>query len=361
MYDYLIVGAGLFGATFAHLARLSGRKCLVIDRRRHVAGNCHTEPVGDIQVHQYGPHIFHTSDDRVWAFVTRFATFNHFTYRPRVRYKEQIYSFPINLMTLHQLWGVRTPAEAEARLQQHRVPCAHPKNLEEYVLSQVGVEIYETFIRGYTTKQWGRDPKHLPASIIRRLPIRLTYDDNYFHDRYQGVPIEGYTHMVNTMLDGTEVVLGCDYFAESKPLLRCARRVVYTGSVDQYFGYRFGRLEYRSLRFQVEKLSGDFQGVAVVNYTDRSIPYTRIVEHKHFTFGTQPYTVITREYPAPYTGDNEPFYPVNDATNNALYRRYRALAESSGVLFGGRLGSYRYYDMHQVIAQAMAMADKELT
>jgi UDP-galactopyranose mutase len=351
----------LFGATLANLLVQQGRRCLVIDRRRQVAGNCYTELVGGIHVHRYGPHIFHTSDERIWSYVSKFSRFNHFTYRPRAYAQGRIYSFPINLMTLYQVWGVRTPAEAEKKLQEVRVPYDNPRNLEEYALSQVGEELYELFFRGYTTKQWGRDPRDLPASIIRRLPIRLTFDDNYFIDCYQGIPVDGYTALVERMLEGIEVILGCDYFGDRHGLSRAAQRTVFTGRIDQFFDCRFGPLEYRSLHFEEERHQGDFQGVAVVNYTDLSVPYTRIIEHKHFTFGQQSNTVVTREYPIPFSEETEPLYPVNDTTNKGRYERYRDLALRSGVLFGGRLGMYKYYDMHQVIAQAMALARAELS
>jgi UDP-galactopyranose mutase len=351
MYDYVIVGAGLFGATFANLATEAGKSCLVIDKRNHIAGNCYTEEVEGIHVHKYGPHIFHTNSPVVWAFVNSFANFNHFSYRPLVSYQSHLYSFPINMTTLYQLWSVRTPAEAEQVLQSRRIPCEDPKNLKEWVLSQVGAEIYDIFIRGYTTKQWGRDPSELPASIIRRLPIRLTYDTNYFNDRYQGIPYQGYTRMVERMLQGSEVQLEVDWFQDQRLLRRLCKNVVYSGPLDQFFDYQCGPLEYRSLRFEEEWHDGDFQGVAGVNYTDAAVPYTRIVEHKHFTFNTGPRTIITREYPS---ATGEPFYPVNDEANNARRSQYLALPEQSGVIFGGRLGTYQYYDMHQVIAQAIA-------
>jgi UDP-galactopyranose mutase len=361
MYDYLIVGAGMFGATFAREMTDAGKRCLVIDRRPHIGGNCFTESVEGIEVHRYGPHIFHTDNKRIWEYVQRFGEFNNFINRPRVCYQGKIYSFPINLMTLSQLWGVNTPQEAEAKLRTVRVPDADTSNLEGWLLSQVGHELYEIFYKGYTTKQWGRSPALLPPSIAARIPIRLTFDDNYYTDRYQGIPIGGYTRLVASMLQGIDVKLECDYF-EDPPFFRgCARTVVYTGPIDQFFGYVHGRLEYRSLRFEREILSGDFQGVATVNYTDVQTPYTRIVEHKHFAVGEKrDVTVITREYPAAAGPKVEPFYPVNDATNAAIYTMYRELADAVPTLFGGRLATYKYYDMHHVIAQALTLARKEL-
>jgi len=359
MYDYLIVGAGLFGATCARQARDAGKRCLVIDKSLHIAGHCYTEKIEGINVHRYGPHIFHTDSLRIWQFVQRFADFNSFTYRPRVSYRGRIFSFPINLMTLNQLWGVNTPAEARARLEAARLPLGSGTDLKSWLLSQVGREIYEAFFEGYTIKQWGRDPSVLPSSIVSRIPIRLTFDDNYFTHRYQGIPVGGYTLMVSRMLEGIEVRLGCDYFKSAVELNRQARKTVYTGAIDRFFEYCYGALEYRSLRFETEVLEGDFQGVACVNYTDAAIPYTRIVEHKHFERPEAPMTVITREYPDAFNRENAPFYPINDPANNEIYRKYQNLADSSETLFGGRLATYKYYDMHQVIAQALALAERE--
>lgn len=356
MYDYMVVGAGLFGAVFAHEMKKAGRSVLVIDARSHLGGNIYTENMAGINVHKYGPHIFHTNDKAIWDYVQQFAEFNHFTYRPRVNYRGEIYSFPINLMTLYQVWGVKTPVEAFKKLEEVRVPCGQSPNLEEWAISQVGPEIYERFIYHYTKKQWGREPKLLPSFIIRRLPIRLTYDDNYFTDRYQGIPIGGYTQIVEKMLDGIEVKLNEKY----SPTV-CARKVVYTGPIDEFFNYCYGDLEYRSLRFETEHLEQeDFQGVAAVNYTDET-PFTRIIEHKHFEFGKQPTTVITKEFPQEWTRGREAFYPVNDETNNVRYALYQQkAAETENVIFGGRLGTYKYYDMHQVVAQALHAARKEL-
>jgi len=360
MYDYLIVGAGMFGATFAREMTDAGKRCLVIDRRDHIGGNCFTEAVEGIQVHRYGPHIFHTDSPQIWAYVQRFADFNNFTYRPRVSFRGKIYSFPINLMTLSQMWGVSSPQEAEAKLRAVRVSEADNSNLEGWLLSRVGRELYETFYEGYTTKQWGRSPALLPPSIAARIPIRLTFDDNYYTDRYQGIPVGGYTRLIGNMLQGVEVRLKCDYFEDPSFFQGCARKVVYTGPIDQFFAHAHGRLEYRSLRFEREVLPGDFQGVAAVNYTDLEIPHTRIVEHKHFEANVQrDLTVITREYPIPTGPAEEPYYPVNDTANNAVYAKYHEMASAGSTLFGGRLASYKYFDMHHVIAQAIALARKQ--
>ena len=358
MYDYLVVGAGLWGATFAHCQRQIGRSVLVIDKRTHTGGNCYTEDRDGVNVHVYGPHIFHCSDEFIWEFVNRFATFNSYVNRPKVSFDDRIYSFPINLMTLHQLWGVVTPEEARRKLDEVRVPCENPRNLEEWALSQVGQEIYDKFIYGYTKKQWMRDPSTLPASIIKRLPIRLTYDDNYFNDRYQGIPIGGYTLMINGMLDGCDVELGIDFLADRNTWSRRARKVVFTGKIDEAFGYVYGELEYRTLYFENFSEVGDHQGNAVINYTSESVPYTRITEHKYF----QPQqhveqTIWTREYPTPWTRTSIPYYPIGDEKNMMIYNRYRDLADAqSDMIFGGRLAEYRYYDMHQVIGSALAAA-----
>jgi UDP-galactopyranose mutase len=360
-YDYLVVGCGMFGAVFARAAADAGRRVLVIDKRDHIAGNCYSETVAGIEVHRYGPHIFHTDDERIWQFVNRFARFNHYVHHGRVLHGGRMYSFPINLLTLAQVWGVSTPRDAEARLQQVRVARENPVNLRDWIVSQVGQQLYEIFVEGYTAKQWGRDPAELPASIIRRIPIRMTFDDRYFDDRFQGIPIGGYTRLFENMLDhpGITVELGVDYFERSTALRSAASKIVYTGKIDEFFDYRFGELSYRSLRFETEVLEGDFQGAAIVNYTDRAVPFTRIVEHKHFEFQRSAQTVITREYPLAYERGRIPYYPIRDAEQTALYERYRQEGERSGVLFGGRLATYQYYDMHQVIAQALAMAAKE--
>jgi UDP-galactopyranose mutase len=360
-YDYLIVGAGLWGATFARMATDAGKRCLVIDKREHIAGNCYTKEMEGIQVHVYGPHIFHTDNEEIWSFVNRFAKFNHFTCRPKVRYGDRLYSFPINLFTLHQLWGVTTPEEAEERLRRERVPVERPANMKEWILSQVGEEIYRIFFEGYTRKQWGRDPSELPASIAKRLPIRLTHNDNYFEDRYQGVPIGGYTQMVEAMLDGIDVELGVDFLASAASWPDAvAKRTVYTGPIDRLFKYQLGRLEYRSLTFEHQVHMGDYQGVHGVNYPEPLYPFTRITEHKHFEFQQTEKTVITLEYPAQYEETGEPYYPVNNEENNARARQYRELAEANGFLVGGRLGQYQYLDMHQAIGSAMVAAKREL-
>jgi UDP-galactopyranose mutase len=361
-HDYLVVGGGMFGAVFARLVAEHGCLVRVIEKRSHIGGNCYTEQREGIHVHCYGPHIFHTSNHAVWNFVNRFAQFNHFRLRTPVNFRGRLYSFPINLMTLHQLWGVTTPEEAERRLAKERVPCESPRNLEEWILAQVGREIYEIFIHGYTSKQWGRDPSELPAAIIRRLPIRLTYNDRYFDDCYEGIPIGGYTRLFENMLDhvNIRVETGVDYFEHQKYLQERAERVVYTGKIDEFFDYRFGRLEYRSLRFEHQTLDGDYQGSAIVNHTAAEVSHTRITEHKHFALMNSERTVITREYPDAYDETKIPYYPVRDEKNTRLYERYQELARETGVIFGGRLGTYLYYDMHQVIAQAIHMAEQEL-
>lgn len=356
-HDYLIVGAGLFGAVCARELADRGHRCLVIDKRPHLGGNTFTEKVAGIDVHRYGAHIFHTSNEAIWRYVNRFATFNHYRHKVFVRHGERLWSFPINLLTLQQLWGLRTPAEAIARLEQARtVTTSAPDNLEAWSLAQIGPELYELFIRGYTAKQWGRDPRRLPASIIRRIPVRTRLDDFYFDDPYQGIPREGYTHLAENLLRGIEVRTGVDFFAERGELERRAMRIIYTGPIDQLLDYKYGPLEYRSLRFEHETLAlPDFQGTSVVNYTEEAVPFTRILEHKHFNFGTQEQTVITREYPASWSRGQEPYYPINDTANQALYRRYRAEVEATLPRFvlGGRLAEYQYYDMHQVIGSAL--------
>ena len=360
-YDYLIVGAGLFGATFAHEAISAGKRCLVIDRRGHLAGNAHLEIVQGIPIHRYGAHIFHTSDREVWDFVNRFVSFNHFINSPIAIYKDELYNLPFNMNTFSRLWGVRTPAEAKAELDRQRADYAglEPKNLEEQALKLVGRDIYEKLVKGYTEKQWGRSCTELPAFLIRRLPLRFTYDNNYFSDPWQGIPEEGYDALTKRLLEGAEVHLNTEYTPE---LGKLAKKTLYTGPIDAFFNYRLGRLEYRSLRFETEVLDTDnYQGNAVVNYTERSVPYTRIIEHKHFTFGSQPKTVITREFPEPWTPEKEPYYPVNDERNGALYEKYRGLAaERPEVIFGGRLGLYRYMDMDKTIHVALDCAKEEL-
>lgn len=363
-YDYLIVGAGLFGAVFAQQATQAGKTVLVIDKRSHLGGNVYTEEVEGIQVHRYGAHIFHTSDRKIWEYVQQFATFNRYTNSPVARYKDEVYNLPFNMNTFYQMWGVKTPKEAKDKLESQirEAAVCEPKNLEEQALSLVGKDIYEKLIRGYTEKQWGKRARELPSFIIRRLPVRYTYDNNYFNDSYQGIPVGGYTRMVERMLEGVEIRLNTDYFQAREELDKLADRVVFTGMIDAYYGECYGKLDYRSLRFETEVMdTPNYQGNAVVNYTEYEIPYTRIIEHKHFEFGTQSKTVITKEYPAAWTGKEEPYYPINDDRNNRLYEKYKALADQEErVIFGGRLGMYRYYDMHQVIAEALESARKEL-
>ena len=361
-YDYLIVGAGLFGAVFAHEMTEKGKKCLVIDRRNHIAGNAYTEKIEGINVHKYGAHIFHTSNERVWAYVNRFARFNNYINAPVAVYKDELYNLPFNMNTFSKMWGVKTPAEAKAIIAR-QVEAEHigePKNLEEQALKLVGRDIYEKLIKGYTEKQWGRDCTELPAFIIRRLPLRFIYDNNYFNDRYQGVPEGGYTAMVEKLLDGIEVRLNTDYFEFIRENPEIAETTLYTGMIDAFFGYRLGVLEYRSVRFETEVLDTDnYQGNAVVNYTERAVPYTRVIEHKHFEFGRQEKTVISREYSSEWTRGGDPYYPVNNARNMDLYARYKALAdETPSVIFGGRLGEYKYYDMDKVILSALELTEK---
>lgn len=367
-YDYLIVGAGLFGATFASEMMKIGCKCLVVDRREHVAGNAYTENVNGIHVHRYGPHIFHTNDEQVWEFVNQFATFNRFTNSPMAYYQGKMYSLPFNMHTFSQMWDVVSPWEAETIIQTQRQEVhGEPRNLEEQAISLVGRDIYEMLVKGYTEKQWGRECKELPASIIRRLPVRMTYDSNYYDALYQGIPIGGYTKMVENMLDGAEVRLGVDYLEDKASLDAQADRVVYTGPIDAYFGYRLGALKYRSVRFETEEMDKqNHQGVAVVNYTDRAIPWTRIIEHKWFQFGRDdqgqeiPGTIVSKEYSAEWEPGDEPYYPITDEANMILYSRYSALArKEKNVIFDGRLGRYRYLDMDRVIGLALDAAERE--
>ena len=364
-YDYLIVGAGLFGAVFAHEATRRGKTCLVIDKRDHIGGNIYTEEVEGIQVHKYGAHIFHTSRKKVWDYINQFAEFNHFVNSPIAVYKDELYNLPFNMNTFHQLWGVRTPAEAKAKIQEQiaRMHITHPKNLEEQALALVGQDVYEKLVEGYTRKQWGRECRELPAFIIKRLPLRYTYDNNYFKDPYQGIPKGGYTRIIKKLLEGVQVCLNTDFFDNKDDLMAQAEKVLFTGMIDEFYDYCYGELEYRSLRFETEVLDmGNYQGNAVVNYTDYEVPYTRIIEHKHFEFGTQLKTVITREYPAAWEKGREPYYPVNDPANSILFDKYeRKALEEKNVLFGGRLGMYRYMDMDQVIEEALTLAETELT
>ncbi|MBF1248928.1 MAG: UDP-galactopyranose mutase [Lachnospiraceae bacterium] len=364
MYDYLVVGAGLFGAIFAREAKLKGKSVLVIDKRPNVAGNVYTEEIEGINVHRYGAHIFHTNNQRVWDYINQFAQFNRFTNAPVANYKGEIYSLPFNMYTFNKMWGVVTPQEAEAKIEEQRKAAGitEPKNLEEQAISLVGTDIYEKLIKGYTMKQWGRDCKDLPAFIIKRLPVRLTYDNNYFNALYQGIPMGGYTKMVENILEGVEVRLNVDYLEHREELDALAKKVIYTGPIDAYFDYQLGALEYRSVRFETEVLDmPNFQGNAAVNYTDAESPYTRIIEHKWFEFGTQPKTVISKEYSSEWKLGDEPYYPVNDEKNSKLYQQYRDLAEKEQkVLFGGRLGEYRYYDMDAVIDSALRFCEKNL-
>lgn len=369
-YEYLIVGAGLFGAVFAHEAREAGKKVLVIDRRPHIAGNVYTEQVEGIHVHRYGAHIFHTNDRQVWDYVNRFAEFNRFTNSPVANYHGELYSLPFNMYTFNKMWGVVTPQEAAAKIEEQRQAAGitEPKNLEEQAISLVGTDIYEKLVKGYTEKQWGRPCTELPAFIIKRLPVRLTFDNNYFNALFQGIPVGGYTKMVENLLEGIEVRLGCDYLENRTQLDALAEKVIYTGPIDAFFGFCYGPLEYRSVRFETEVLDmPNFQGNAALNYTDRETPWTRIIEHKWFEFGKDaegndlPKTVISREYSSAWEPGEEPYYPVNDDKNGALYAQYRALAQKEEkVVFGGRLGEYRYYDMDQVIASALQAAAIEL-
>ena len=368
-YDYLIVGAGLFGATFARQAMDAGKKVLVIDRRANIAGNVYTEDVEGIHVHVYGAHIFHTNNRRVWEYVNRFADFNRFTNAPVANYKGELYSLPFNMYTFNRMWGVVTPEQAAAKIaEQRREIVGEPKNLEEQAISLVGRDIFEKLVKGYTEKQWGRDCKDLPTFIIKRLPVRLTFDNNYFNALYQGIPIGGYTKLVENLLAGIKVRLNSDYLQDRAQWDALAEKVVYTGPIDAYFDYSLGALEYRSVRFETELLDmPNFQGNAAVNYTDRETPWTRIIEHKWFEFGKDaqgndlPKTVISREYSSEWKLGDEPYYPVNDAKNGELYQRYKALADrEEKVVFGGRLGEYKYYDMDQTIAAALALCEKIL-
>ena len=363
MYDYLIVGAGFFGAVFAHEAQKHGKRCLVVERRGHIGGNCYTADVESIHVHRYGAHIFHTSDQQIWTYINQFCTFNNYVNSPIANYRGEIYNMPFNMNTFSRLWNISTPAEAKAIIDAQRADApAQPQNLEEQAISLVGRDIYEKLVKGYTEKQWGRPCTELPAFIIRRLPVRFRYDNNYFNDRYQGIPEGGYTPIFEKLLDGIDIRLNCDYFDHKDELRAQCRKVVFTGPIDHYFDYCYGPLQFRSLRFESEVLDMEnYQGNAVVNYTDRETPYTRVIEHKHFEFGTQPKTVITREYPMDWHPGDEPYYTVNDEKNDQLYQRYAALAEREpDVLFGGRLGEYKYYDMDKVIASALGFAAREL-
>ena len=362
-YDFLIVGAGLFGCVFAHEAAQRGKQCLIIDKREHVAGNIYTEEVEGIQVHKYGAHIFHTSDKKIWDYVQQFAEFNRYTNSPVAVYKDELYNLPFNMNTFSKLWGIKTPKEAMSIIEEQRKEIDHePLNLEEQAISLVGRDIYEKLVKGYTQKQWGRACTELPSFIIKRLPVRFTFDNNYFNDLYQGIPIGGYTRLVENMVchENIEVRLGVDFFDNKDELMAAAQKVVYTGMIDEFYDHCFGTLEYRSLLFETEVLEeNNYQGNAVVNYTEYEVPYTRIIEHKHFDYGTQEKTVITKEYPANWKKGDEPYYPVNNDVNNAMYQKYKELADQEqNIIFGGRLAEYKYYDMHQVIASALACVEK---
>ncbi len=368
-YDYIVVGSGLYGAIFAHEAKAKGKSVLVVDKRPNIAGNVYTEKQEGINVHMYGAHIFHTNDKRVWNYITQFAEFNRFTNSPVANYKGELYSMPFNMYTFNKMWGVVTPEEAAAKIdEQKKEITGEPKNLEEQAISLVGRDIYEKLVKGYTEKQWGRDCKELPAFIIKRLPVRLTFDNNYFNALYQGIPIGGYTKMVENLLDGIEVRLNTDYLEHKAELDALAEKIVYTGPIDAYFGFKLGTLEYRSVRFENETLDiPNFQGNAAVNYTDRETPWTRIIEHKWFEFGKDedgndlPKTIISREYSSEWKAGDEPYYPVNDEKNGQLYAKYKELADKeTGVIFGGRLGEYKYYDMDTTIASVLDMCEKEL-
>lgn len=362
-YDYLIVGSGLYGSVFAHEMKKRNKKCLVIDRRHHIGGNIYCEKIEGINVHKYGAHIFHTNDKKIWDYVNSFVEFNRYTNSPLANYKGKLYNLPFNMNTFYQLWGVKTPDEAKMKIEEQvkELNIKNPKNLEEQALSLVGKDVYEKLIKGYTEKQWGRKAKDLPAFIIKRLPVRFTFDNNYFNDSYQGIPIGGYNKLIDALLEGIEIRTGVDFFKEKNELKTVANKIVFTGKIDEYFDLCYGKLEYRSLEFKHEILDiENFQGNAVVNYTERQIAYTRIIEHKHFEFGHQKKTVITKEYPNEWVEGNESYYPVNDEKNSRIYKKYKSLAEKEdNIIFGGRLAEYKYYDMHQVIASALVRVKKE--
>ena len=363
-YDYLVVGAGLFGSVFSHEATKRGKKCLVIDKRDHIAGNVYTENIEGINVHKYGAHIFHTSNKEIWDYVNSFVEFNRFTNSPIANYEGKLYNLPFNMNTFYQLWGVKTPEQAIAKLNEQKADYSHitePQNLEEQALVLGGKDIYEKLIKGYTEKQWGRPATEIPAFIIRRLPFRFTFDNNYFRDIYQGIPIGGYTKLVENLLDGIEIRLGVNYFEEKEELEELATKTIFTGKIDEYFDFKFGKLEYRSLHFENVLIDQEnYQGNAVVNYTEKDVPFTRIIEHKHFEFGTQPKTYITREYPHEFSKDKESYYPINDDKNQTILVNYQNLAKQyPNVIFGGRLAEYKYYDMHQVIEKSLNLVKKE--
>jgi len=363
-YDYLIVGAGLFGCVFAHEAKKAGKKCLLIDKRKHIGGNLYCEDVDGINVHKYGAHIFHTNDKKIWDYVNQFAEFNNYINSPVSISKDKLYNLPFNMNTFYQLWGVKTPSEAKAIMEEQtkKYGCTKPKNLEEQALSLIGKDVYETLIKEYTEKQWGKKATELPAFIIRRLPVRYTYDNNYFNDKYQGIPIGGYNTIIDGLLEGIEVRTETDFFKNKEELSALTTKIVYTGKIDEFYDYEYGELEYRSLRFENERLEEEnFQGNAVVNYNDANIPFTRIIEHKHFEFGKQKHTVVTKEYPEKWTKEKEAYYPINNEENQSKYQQYKRKSElETKVVFGGRLAEYKYYDMHQIIASALQKVKKEL-
>ncbi len=363
-YDYLIVGTGLFGSIFAYEAKKRGKKCLIIDKRNHVGGNIYTEKIEDINVHKYGAHIFHTSNKEIWEYINQFSEFNRYTNSPVAKYKDEVYNLPFNMNTFNKLWGVFTPEEAKQKIQEElqEVNIDEPKNLEQQAIKLVGKTIYEKLVKGYTEKQWGMRATELPSFIIKRLPVRFTYDNNYFNDKYQGIPEGGYTKIIEKMLDGIETKLNYNYFDHKEELENISEKIIFTGAIDEYYDYCFGELEYRSVRFETEVLDIDnYQGNAVVNYTEYEVPYTRIIEHKHFEYGMQPKTVISREYSDTWNREKEPYYPINNDKNNALYAKYKELADNDDkVIFGGRLGQYKYYDMHKVIEEALITVKREL-
>lgn len=364
-YDYLIVGSGLFGSVFARQMTDAGYKCLVIDKRNHIGGNCYTSNQNGIHIHKYGPHIFHTNNKKIWDYINRYAEFNRFTYRPKVSYKNTLYSFPINLFTLYQIYGVKTPQEAIAKLNEVKIQCNNPQNLEEWILSQIGEDLYRIFVYGYTVKQWGKDPKKLPSSIIKRIPIRFNMNDDYFDDKYQGIPAEGYTSIFNNLLRDVKVDLNTDYLKDRNYFDNMSNKIVYTGAIDEFFNYDEGCLEWRSLRFDTETINDvyDFQGNVAINYTDISVPYTRVIEHKHFNNSNKMQnipTIITREFPEKWDKTKERFYPINSDENMIVFNKYKERIDERKYIFGGRMADYMYYDMHQVIASSLVRSEKEI-